>query len=184
MWFIAIIFPPLAVLISGFKPSRLIVSIILTLLGWIPGVIHAFIIINKNKKLKNAKYFDDHLGEKLIAEVNTLRRLYEKDSKISEDSRVSIDDLSTKYHSLKKQGIDAVLESWSKDNEKYLEKVKNFVVTKITDENKELFNRHAEDSKKIESLKETINMEKKSTEEIINRHPFIKTMQNMQNRAT
>ena len=122
MWFLALTFPPLAVLISGFKLSRLIVSIILTFLGWIPGVIHAFIIINKNKKLKNAKYFDDHLGEKLIAEVNTLRRLYEKDSKISEDSRVSIDDLSTKYRSLKKQGIDAVLESWSKDNEKYLEK--------------------------------------------------------------
>jgi|TARA_B100001971_G_C17940287_1_gene407296 uncharacterized membrane protein YqaE (UPF0057 family) len=189
MWFIAIIFPPLAVLISGFKPSRLIVSIILTSLLWIPGIIHAFIIINKNKKLKNkklknAKYFDCHLGEKLIAEVNTLRHLYEKGSKISEDSCVSIVDLSTKYNSLKKKGIDSVLEAWSKDNEKYLEKVKNFVVKKITDENKELFNRHTKDSKRIASFKETIKTEKKLKNEIINRHPFIKTMQNLQNRAT
>ncbi|MCY9512452.1 YqaE/Pmp3 family membrane protein, partial [Paenibacillus larvae] len=46
--YIAIILPPLAVFLSG-KPGQGMLSIILTILGWIPGAVHAVIIV-KNKK--------------------------------------------------------------------------------------------------------------------------------------
>jgi uncharacterized membrane protein YqaE (UPF0057 family) len=39
-YFLAIILPPVAVLLCG-KPVQFILNIILTLLFWIPGVIHA-----------------------------------------------------------------------------------------------------------------------------------------------
>lgn len=45
--FLAIIFPPLAVLDRGCG-SILIVTI-LTLCGWVPGVIAALVILNKNE---------------------------------------------------------------------------------------------------------------------------------------
>ena len=42
---LAIILPPLAVLLCG-KPIQFVFNIILTLLGWIPGVIHAILVVN------------------------------------------------------------------------------------------------------------------------------------------
>jgi len=45
--FLSIIFPPLAVLDKGC--GSVIIVFILTLLGWIPGVIAALIIINNPK---------------------------------------------------------------------------------------------------------------------------------------
>lgn len=45
-YFLCIIFPPLAVLTTG-KIGAFILSIILTLLIWIPGVIHAILVTNK-----------------------------------------------------------------------------------------------------------------------------------------
>ena len=44
-YFIAIILPPVAVLLCG-KPIQFILNIILTLLFWIPGVIHAILVVN------------------------------------------------------------------------------------------------------------------------------------------
>lgn len=44
-YFLAIILPPLAVLLCG-KPIQFILNIFLTLLGWIPGVIHAILVVN------------------------------------------------------------------------------------------------------------------------------------------
>lgn len=44
-YFLAIILPPLAVLLCG-KPIQFILNIFLTLLGWIPGVIHAVLVVN------------------------------------------------------------------------------------------------------------------------------------------
>ena len=41
----AIILPPLAVLLCG-KPVQFFLNIVLTLLGWIPGVVHALFIVN------------------------------------------------------------------------------------------------------------------------------------------
>lgn len=58
-YFLAIILPPLAVLLCG-KPFQVVLNIILTLLGWIPGVIHALFVVNshladkRNKELINA----------------------------------------------------------------------------------------------------------------------------------
>jgi len=45
-YFLCIILPPLAVLTTG-KIGAFILSIILTLLVWIPGVIHAILVTNK-----------------------------------------------------------------------------------------------------------------------------------------
>jgi uncharacterized membrane protein YqaE (UPF0057 family) len=39
-----ILLPPLAVFLKHGVGSALIISIILTIIGWIPGVIHAFIV--------------------------------------------------------------------------------------------------------------------------------------------
>lgn len=44
-YFLAIILPALAVLLCG-KPIQFILNIFLTLLGWIPVVIHALLVVN------------------------------------------------------------------------------------------------------------------------------------------
>ena len=46
-YFLAIILPPLAVLLCG-KPIQFILNIILTLFFWIPGVIHALFVVNSH----------------------------------------------------------------------------------------------------------------------------------------
>ena len=43
-YFLAIVLPPLAVLLCG-KPIQFLLNILLTLLGWIPGVIHAILVV-------------------------------------------------------------------------------------------------------------------------------------------
>jgi len=45
-YFFCILLPPLAVLTTG-RIGVFILSIILTILGWIPGVIFAILIVNK-----------------------------------------------------------------------------------------------------------------------------------------
>jgi uncharacterized membrane protein YqaE (UPF0057 family) len=44
-YFLCFLFPPLAVLTTG-KPGAFILSIILTICLWIPGIIHAVLVIN------------------------------------------------------------------------------------------------------------------------------------------
>ncbi|HPQ51581.1 MAG TPA: YqaE/Pmp3 family membrane protein [Alphaproteobacteria bacterium] len=44
---LAIILPPLAVLFCG-KPIQFILNIFLTLLGWIPGAVHAILVVNSH----------------------------------------------------------------------------------------------------------------------------------------
>ncbi len=46
-YILAILLPPLAVFLCG-KPIQGIVSIILTLLFWIPGVIHALFVVHNH----------------------------------------------------------------------------------------------------------------------------------------
>lgn len=59
MYFLAVIFPPLAVLLAG-KPFQFLLNILLTLCAWIPGMIHAILIVNeykadqRNQELVNA----------------------------------------------------------------------------------------------------------------------------------
>ena len=44
-YFFCVFFPPLAVLLTG-RIASFFLSLILTLLGWIPGVIHASLVVN------------------------------------------------------------------------------------------------------------------------------------------
>jgi len=46
-YFLAIILPPVAVLLCG-KPIQFVFNILLTLLFWIPGVIHAILVVNSH----------------------------------------------------------------------------------------------------------------------------------------
>jgi uncharacterized membrane protein YqaE (UPF0057 family) len=47
-YFLAIIFPPLAVLLCG-KPIQSILAFILCILGWIPGCIYAWMVVSSYK---------------------------------------------------------------------------------------------------------------------------------------
>lgn len=53
-YFLAIILPPLAVFLCG-KPIQGILNIVLTLLGWLPGVIHALFVVNSHLADKRNK---------------------------------------------------------------------------------------------------------------------------------
>jgi len=44
-YFFCVIFPPLSVLLTG-RIASFFLSLILTLLGWIPGVIHACLVVS------------------------------------------------------------------------------------------------------------------------------------------
>jgi uncharacterized membrane protein YqaE (UPF0057 family) len=45
LYLLAFLLPPLAVLLAG-KPLQALLSLVLTLFGWIPGVIHALFVVN------------------------------------------------------------------------------------------------------------------------------------------
>ena len=53
-YFLAIILPPLAVFLCG-KPAQAILNIVLTLLGWLPGIIHALFVVNSHLADKRNK---------------------------------------------------------------------------------------------------------------------------------
>jgi uncharacterized membrane protein YqaE (UPF0057 family) len=59
-YLLAIIFPPVAVLLCG-KPIQAILNLILTLCFWIPGVVHALFVVNS--------HLADMRAEKLMAAV-------------------------------------------------------------------------------------------------------------------
>ena len=52
-YFLAIILPPVAVLLCG-KPVQFVLNIFLTLLFWIPGVVHAILVVNSHLADKRA----------------------------------------------------------------------------------------------------------------------------------
>lgn len=54
MYFLAIILPPVAVLATG-RVGSAIVNLILTLCFWIPGMIHAILVVNDSKASKRHK---------------------------------------------------------------------------------------------------------------------------------
>lgn len=45
LYLLAIILPPVAVLLAG-KPIQAVLNLVLTLCGWIPGVIHALFVVS------------------------------------------------------------------------------------------------------------------------------------------
>lgn len=54
LYFLCILFPPLAVLFCG-KPGSFILNIILTCFGYVPGVIHALFVVSSHKADKRNK---------------------------------------------------------------------------------------------------------------------------------
>lgn len=61
MYLLAIIAPPIAVLFSG-KPFQAILNLILTLIFWVPGAIHAILVVKDSR--------DDKRMKKYIKETN------------------------------------------------------------------------------------------------------------------
>ena len=62
-YFLAIILPPLAVFLCG-KPIQGILNIILTLLGWIPGMIHALFVVHNHLADKRNQAVIDAIANK------------------------------------------------------------------------------------------------------------------------
>lgn len=54
LYLLAIVFPPLAVLLVG-KPFQAMLNVVLCLFLWIPGIIHAFMVVNESKNNKRHK---------------------------------------------------------------------------------------------------------------------------------
>ncbi|AAP26212.1 MULTISPECIES: YqaE/Pmp3 family membrane protein [Bacillus] len=54
MYLLAIVLPPVAVLICG-KPFQAIINFILTLIFWVPGVIHAILVVHDKKADRRLK---------------------------------------------------------------------------------------------------------------------------------
>jgi uncharacterized membrane protein YqaE (UPF0057 family) len=52
-YFIAIVLPPLAVLLCG-KPVQFLLNIVLTLFFWVPGMIHAILVVHEHLEDKRA----------------------------------------------------------------------------------------------------------------------------------
>jgi uncharacterized membrane protein YqaE (UPF0057 family) len=50
LYFLAIFLPPIAVLLKTGVDSNFLINICLTILGWIPGVLHAWWVISKHEK--------------------------------------------------------------------------------------------------------------------------------------
>ena len=64
LYLLAVILPPLAVLLCG-KPFQALLSIPLTLLGWAPGVIHALFVVQN--------HYADERSRRLIRAVERNR---------------------------------------------------------------------------------------------------------------
>ena len=56
-YILALLLPPLAVLFCG-KPIQFLLNILLCLLGWIPGVVHAVLVVHE--------HLNDKRTEKII----------------------------------------------------------------------------------------------------------------------
>lgn len=55
LYLLAIVFPPAAVFLCG-KPVQAFLNLLLTLLGWVPGIIHAILVVNsRNADKRNDK---------------------------------------------------------------------------------------------------------------------------------
>ncbi|MGG0412093.1 YqaE/Pmp3 family membrane protein [Peribacillus simplex] len=54
LYLIAIIFPPLAVLLAG-KPVQAMLNLVLTLFFYVPGLIHAILVVHDKKADKRMK---------------------------------------------------------------------------------------------------------------------------------
>lgn len=51
LYLLAILLPPVAVLMTG-RPGQAGLNVLLTLLGWLPGVVHACLVVGEHKANK------------------------------------------------------------------------------------------------------------------------------------
>lgn len=65
LYLLAILLPPLAVLLCG-KPMQAVLNCALTLFLWIPGMIHAFMVVNS--------HLADKRQDRLIREMRKMER--------------------------------------------------------------------------------------------------------------
>jgi uncharacterized membrane protein YqaE (UPF0057 family) len=58
MFLLAIVLPPVAVLLCG-KPIQAVLNLFLTMCLWIPGVVHAFMVVSaRNADKRNDRLID------------------------------------------------------------------------------------------------------------------------------
>ncbi len=53
---LAIVLPPLAVFLNSGISSAFLINILLTLLGWVPGIIHAIWVLQKTEERRTEVY--------------------------------------------------------------------------------------------------------------------------------
>lgn len=58
LYLLAIILPPVAVLLAG-KPFQAILNLVLTLVFWLPGAIHAVLVVKDHKDDKRMQAYMD-----------------------------------------------------------------------------------------------------------------------------
>jgi uncharacterized membrane protein YqaE (UPF0057 family) len=63
MYLLAIFLPPVAVLFCG-KPIQALLNLFLTMCFWIPGVIHAFMVVGAKNADKRTDRLIDAVNEK------------------------------------------------------------------------------------------------------------------------
>lgn len=56
LYLLAILLPPVAVLLTG-RPFQAFLNLFLTLIFWIPGMIHAILVVNEHKADQRAKKY-------------------------------------------------------------------------------------------------------------------------------
>lgn len=62
LYLLAIVLPPAAVLLTG-RPIQALLNCRLTLLFWIPGIIHAILVVNEHKANKRMDRLADRLTQ-------------------------------------------------------------------------------------------------------------------------
>lgn len=73
IYLLAIVLPPVAVLLCG-KPITAILNVFLCLLFWVPGVIHAIIVVNGHKADKRHKQMVKTVEKQTVATVAAIER--------------------------------------------------------------------------------------------------------------
>jgi uncharacterized membrane protein YqaE (UPF0057 family) len=62
LFFLCVVLPPLAVFLTG-RMGSFLLSLLLTLLGWLPGVIHAFFVVSDHKNEKRLRAIAESLRQ-------------------------------------------------------------------------------------------------------------------------
>ena len=62
MYLIAILLPPVAVLLCG-KPIQAVLNLILTCLFWIPGAVHACMVVSQHNAEKSTKRIEQAIKD-------------------------------------------------------------------------------------------------------------------------